>query len=520
MQGPSRSIGRFWPSLIALACLVSALTVLRATSRGVGLSPDSLEYLAASVSAATGDGLTSFGWDATPTAMTHYPPGYPLLLAAATRVGWPVQRVVRYSNVVLFTLTIVLVAVISRRITPEPPWAAPIAACGCAIAFDLVVVHSMAWSEPLYLTLTVGGLLALSVAVARSSMRLLVLAGAAAGAAAVVRYVGVANIAVTATAVVLWWPARGWKRIRVAGAIFVLATLPLLTAFVLGAGASSAPVANRQLVWHPIGLADLRLAAAVVGKWVTPLTDANYVSVVWLAALAVLVGVVVTRRARQRPRATEWSVQGRILTRVLLLYAATYMAVLVMSMSLVDAQTLFEPRLLVPLLVVVIVLAIAWLARQTRSGGFVRVATGAILALLLGANMMRLLPWLREAHRHGLALRRLDPSAEALVDATRRLPTSARVYSNDPYLVRVQTKHMAAGLPRERNPNSLLPNSRHAEQVQAICDSAVSRPTFLVMFDLPTNGDSTAQATTAARSGDVARLMGGAIIRVRPGCAS
>lgn len=491
-----------------------------ATSRGIGLSPDSLQYLAASESVAAGDGLTTFGWDGTPTAMTHYPPGYPLLLGAATRVGWPAQRFARYSNIVLFALTIVLVAVITRRITPEPPWAAPIAACGCAVAFDLVVIHSMAWSEPLYLTLTLGGILAVSAAIERHSIKLLVLAGAIAAAAAVVRFVGVANIGVSAIAVLFWWPAPASKRIRVAGAVAVLATLPLLAALALGSAASGAPVANRQLVWHPIGLADLRLGAAVAGKWVTPLSDATYFSAVWLAALAVLVGVVVILRTRQRTRVTEWSVQGRILTRVLLLYAATYLAVLVLSMSLVDAQTLFEPRLVVPMLAVVIVLAVAWLARQTLSGGFVRLAAAAILALLLGANMARLLPWLREAYRHGLALRRLDASGEALVDATRHLPASAHVYSNDPYFVRVQAKRMTAGLPRERDPNSLLPNSRHTEQVQTICDSAATHPTFLVIFDSPMSGDSTAQANRAARSGEVTRLAGGAIIRVRPGCAS
>lgn len=511
-------MGRSRQLLVALTCVVSAFIVLRATTRGVGLSPDSLQYLAAAESAASGHGLTTRAWDGAPQALTHYPPGYPLFLAAGIRLGASPESFARYANVALLVFTLILVTVLAQRLVPDPPWAAPAAAIACGFAHDFLVIHSMAWSEPLYLTLTVAGIVALSEAVERQSATWLVLSALAAAAAALVRYVGVANVALVALVTLCWWPVSAWKRIRLAGAVSLVAALPLFGILVFGARRGSAGIANRKLVWHPIGFEDVRIAAGVMGKWITPLSDATFLSVVWLAALGLFVAIMLTRRAR-RVVLSDLRPASRRLAGILVLYAASYVTVLVLAMTLVDAQTTFEPRMLSPLLAVAIILGVAWLARQTRAGGFVRFATAAILGLVIGANVLRFFPWQREARRYGLALRRLDREGEALVIATRQLPAAAQIYSNDPYFLRVQTSRTAAGIPRELDPNSLLPNAQHAKQVRDICDSAARRPTFIVLFDRPMSGDSTARALAAEKSGDVDRVEGGAIIRVRPRCA-
>lgn len=503
-----------------LACLASALFVLGATSRGIGLSPDSLQYLAASESAASGDGLITVGWEGVPTPLTHFPPGYPLLLAGATRAGMRPQQFARWSNVALFALTIVFAAVLARRMAPEALWAAPIAACATAVAHDLVVAHSMAWTEPLYLTLSLGGVLALGTAFDRRSALLLAVAVAAAAAAALTRYVGVANIGMVAITVLRWWPASRWRRLIISGGVSAIAATPLFLALTLQAGAGDGAIANRRFVWHPVEGADLRVAASVATKWVTPLSDATYVTAVWSAVLVVLLVFVLTLRSRRTQSAIESSESSRRQGLILLLFGAMYVTVVVLSMSLVDAQTTLEARLLVPVLVVVIIVGAVSFARMAARGGSIRLVTCAMLALILGANLMRMLPWLREARRHGLALKRIDTPARALVLATRRLPASAQLYSNDPYFLRVQAERAVLGVPRARDPNSLLPHAAHAQQVQAICESATARPTFLVLFDAPVSSDSTARADVAASSGEVERMPGGALIRVRPGCRS
>lgn len=504
--------------LIAAACLISTCLVLVATWHGVGLSPDSLQYLAATKSALAGQGFTTIGWDGVRTPLTHYPPGYPMLLSAGAWLGMSLESAARFSNVALFAATLVLIALIVRRIAPQPPWAAPIAVFAAAFTHDLVVAHSMAWSEPLYLTLTFGGFLALAMAIDRRSLPLLIAAAVAAAVSSIVRYVGVANIAVVGLVTLLWWRSGRWMRIGTPLLLSLFMVLPLLTTILLGAqGSGGGGVANRRFVWHPLDMMDVRIAASVVGKWMTPLDDAGFLSVAWLVALAALLGMLLVLRTRQATP-SDLPREGKTLTLILSLYALVYMAVVALSMTVVDAQTTFEPRMLVPVLVVAIVVSITWLARQSRRGIFVRLAGAGIIALVLSANALRWLPWLRDAQRYGLALRRVDSEGLAIVDSARHFPRTAQVYSNDPYYLRVHTQHVAAGLPRAMDPNSLLPNAHHSEQVQEICETAETRPTFVVLFDDPMSGDSTARADAAMRSGIVTRLAAGSIVRVRAGC--
>lgn len=206
-----------------------------------------------------------------------------------------------------------------------------------------------------------------------------------------------------------------------------------------------------------------------------------------------------------------------MLTRFLLLYAATYVAVFAAAMLLVDAQTVPEPRLLTPLSVAVI-LGVTWLG-QPSSAPNVRLVRSAVLASILVAQLGRLRPWMAAASSQGLGLRRVVDE-EPMVQAVRSLPTSASVYSNRPYFMRFQTPRMVAGLPRARDPNTALPNQRHAQQLQRICDSAATRPTYIAVFDLDATEDSTAQGRRVMHAGDVQRLPGARLIRVRPGCAT
>jgi hypothetical protein len=506
-------------ALVVTACLISASLVWVATRQGVGLSPDSLQYLEASESVVAGQGLTTIGWDGQRIPLTHYPPAYPLLLSAGSWLGLSFETTARVSNVVLFAATLVLIGLIVRRIAPHPSWAAPAAVFVAALTHDLVVVHSMAWSEPLYLTLTLGGLFALALALDRHSLPLLILAAAAAAAASVVRYVGVANIGVVGLVTLLWWRSNKWMRLGTPAMLSLVMVLPLLTTLLLGARGNGGAVANRRFGWHPLEWMDVEIAASVVGHWITPLDDAGLLSVAWLFAISVLALSMLYLRTRQAAP-SDLSPQGKSLTRILLLYAVLYIAVVALSMTVVDAQTTFEPRMLVPVLAVAIIVTVTWLARQSRRGEFVRLAAAAIIALVVSANTLRWIPWLRDAQRYGLGLRRVDSRGLDLVHSARHLPPTAQVYSNDPYYLRVHTPYVAAGLPRQLDPNSLLPNARHDEQVQEICEMAATRPTYVVLFDDPMSGDSTARADAATQSGAVTRLSAGSIVRVRAGCGS
>jgi hypothetical protein len=506
--------------------MIGAAFVLGATTRGVGLTPDSTQYLAAANSATQGRGLVTFAWDGEPIRLTHFPPGYPLVLAAGARTGLPPASFARWFNAALFAATIVFAALMTRRLAPGSFWAPLAVASIIAVANDLVVAHSMVWTEPLYLTLTLIGLLTLAVAIERRSVALLGVAAALSGCSAIVRYVGVANVAVVSLAALLWWPSSRWRRVWAAGATAVIAAIPLVV-LTLSVGGSEAATGSRQIAWHPIDTVDLRSLASVVVKWVTPLSDAALLTLVWLIGIAVLAGGVIVWRTRAaRSKAKVQTAAPSVLARILLLYVGVYGVVLTLSMSLADAQTEFDSRLLAPILAVAVILAVVWLSWPRSQSRGVRLATAALFVLVLGAELSRLVSWTRTARSEGIGLRRVDGPDSAMVAATSRLPETARVYSNRPYFLRVQTSRMVPGLPRERNPNSLLPNPRYAQQLRAMCDTAALRETYVVWFPEDESEDASANRYPMVGVGEVASLPRGTnggvspgrVLKVGPGC--
>jgi len=514
-------------AILALACVVGAAFVLGATTRGVGLTPDSTQYLAVANSATQGHGLVTFAWDAEPMRLTHFPPGYPLVLAAAARTGWSPAGFARWFNAALFAVTIVLAALMTRRLAPGSFWAPLAVAALIAVANDLVEAHSMVWTEPLYLTLTLVGLLTLAVAIERQSIALLGVAAGLAGCSAIMRYIGVANMVVVSLAALLWWPASWWRRVWTAAAMSLVAAIPLAV-LTLSGGGTDAATGSRQIAWHPIDTVDLRSLASVVVKWVTPWSDATFLTLVWLVVVAVLAGsLFVLRRRAARSQATA-ATASPVLARTLFLYVAVYGVVLSLAMSLADAQTELDARLLAPIQPIVVMLGVAWLTWPRSPGRGVRLATAALFALVFGAELSRVVSWTRTARSEGIGLRRLAGHDSAIVAATSRLPASALVYSNRPYFLRVQTSRMVPGLPRQRDPNSLLPNPRYAEQLRAMCDTAALRETYVVWFPEDESEDASANRYPTVGVGEVTSLPGwrgqggggegGRVLKVGPGC--
>jgi hypothetical protein len=274
---------------------------------------------------------------------------------------------------------------------------------------------------------------------------------------------------------------------------------------------------NRQLGWHPPGPADVRMFVSVVAKWVSPLNDAGILTAVWVLGIAVLLAVVVVARLRS-PRPAVGTRRSAYV-RVMLIYTAVYLAVLLLSMTIADAQTELDFRLLLPMLAMSIILGVVWLEEASEGDQRVRLVARALVALVVVAGLARIVPWAADARSEGLGLRRAAAADSQMVAAAAQLPADARVYSNRPYFLRVQTGRMVHGLPRQRDPNSLLPNTRYDDESRAICNSAAARETYVVLFPVSVSEDPTANGPLPALNGESAAGESSQLIKVRPGCS-
>ncbi len=227
MQSPRR----LTVLIVAIAALSTAWILLR-TWYGARLTSDAAAYLSGAENLASGNGLVDFEGD----ELTWFPPGYPIVLAGFEIAGIGAAEASRWLNAVLFGLTVGIAGLWLKTVCRSSAVVlAGVAAIACSPTLHVNAVSPH--SEPLYLLLTTGSLIAVSeflnrqpAGTGRRALRLLATAGLLAGLSFAVRYVGLVAIASSSLLILSWRPARTFLRIRLqAAALFgVAAALPVV----------------------------------------------------------------------------------------------------------------------------------------------------------------------------------------------------------------------------------------------------------------------------------------------------
>lgn len=448
-----------WPALLALA-LFAAAAAWFGTPWGLGLSPDSVAYLSGARDLAQHGDLAKLP--------AHWPPGYPLLLAAAAKVCADITLGARLLHAVLFALNALLLAALARHATRH-------AALACVLTFLLLLQppllqpHLVLWSEPAFLALVFADLLLLLHWAHQPPTAARVAAlGAVAGLALLQRYAGAYLIALNVLAWLLSYaPGEWWRRLRAAAACALVAGLPLLAW--LGWRSTHAGAAEvRTLAWHPAGLSALRAMGTTLAGWFgLPATAA------W-PALAALLGLCAYAWWRRPPLATRHR-----LARLLSLGAVCYLGILWLSASLFDANIPFDSRVLLPLLPTAALLMVGAARPVIERPASLLPAVGVVAALALAAgDGVRL--WLTSRHDGlGLASRPLQQMPVLRVLAG--FPRTWHVASNGPELFVVHLDRRAQMLPYGLDLKTQRHNPDFGRQMDAMAASADAIVLFRVM---------------------------------------
>ena len=191
-----------------LAVLAMAAIVMSIEPFPVGVFQDDGVYTVLAKSLATGQGYRYLHLPEAPNA-THFPPVYPLFLAGLWKLvpSFPANvTLFKFANAGFIGLTAVLAWVFARRWLRMGQWAAAISVAGFTACAPVVLLSVMVMSEPLFLAALFPVLMAGERAARSGSRRDALIAGAAGGALALVRTLGI--VVIPATALVLAWRRR------------------------------------------------------------------------------------------------------------------------------------------------------------------------------------------------------------------------------------------------------------------------------------------------------------------------
>ncbi|UCG43121.1 MAG: hypothetical protein JSU73_00460, partial [candidate division WOR-3 bacterium] len=333
--------------------LAAVVLVFFNTSRyGIGLTPDSANYVSAARSLLAGRGFLCF--DGMPFA--SWPPLFPAILALPGMGGMDLFVGARILNAVAFG-AIAFLSVRLFRTALRSGFLVIVGAVFVVSSSALQSVSSMLLSEAVFCLLAVLFIAATAKLLEARTEKLLALCCVLAALLCLQRYVGLAIVFAGALSLLAWLRGSSISRRMVrAGTLVGAAVLPLAVWMTRNYLVTSTVTGERSPAAQTV-LQKLVMALVIIGDWFYPRVTAGWLAWSLFGFFAVaLVGLVAAAllRARRGPLSSAMAVR----------VSAVVLVVLVLTLAAASSIVAFDevsPRLLAPVYVPTIILVLCGL---------------------------------------------------------------------------------------------------------------------------------------------------------------
>jgi hypothetical protein len=459
-------------ALLATPALISALLVLWATATlGPGTEGDTSDYICAAQTFVERGALYDCGgtWP-----LIHFPPLYPGMLAVGIRSGLAPLSVARYIAAGSCAVSLLMAGAILEAMTSS---------LLLALVGEILLMWAAGVSTVFLYALTEApfdGFLLLFVwclwrAIEDDGVKWIVAAGAAAAAAALTRYVGVALLITGSSALLCLSARRLNERIHRAAWFIAVGLTPVAGWFIRNHFQTHS--IGRPVVWHPPGGSYFFATGGMVARWFFPTlsSERGY----WFGGivLVIIVALLIAIELRSTNR-LEW-----LMANVILAYGA----ILMLSRVLMDVTVFINQRMLAPIAVLALLLALRaiWFLVAGRGVGAHRlvVAFGLSLATLtLVVNSGSAPAVFYQSRVGGLGFTRRTFSDSEMIRWTRQLAADTPIYSDSPEPIILFAGHLADTLPVLRDPRTGAPSSRYPGELAAMQKRLRDRPGAIAYF--------------------------------------
>lgn len=483
-------------SLLALGliALTGMFLIIRSTPEGLGLSDDSIAYIAGARSMVAGDGYRE-AWLASNQPVTHFPPAFSSVLAFFGLFGIDPLRGARWVNAFLFGANATLLGILGWRMTPSLTAGLVLAAL-FVTSSEMFQVHAVTMSEPLFIFLSLLSFWMFDLYFEREHhWWWLAACGVLAGMAYLTRYAGLALVATFLVA--LFILHKSWRDRLKSAAIFLAGVLPWALGWSLRNRLVAESATNRAFAWHPLTSENIGPGLRVFSEFFIPIEpwrreivrqSGIVETLIALSLGVVLAWVIVTAwKYLSRPQQAEGGKEVReVISFTTGLYIFAYLASIIASMLMFDAATKFKLRILAPVLVSMFVLLVAfgiWLRNRRRP--LVVVLTILVLSISVYKQTITVDNW----GKSGLGYASFQWYDSKAMDYLKELPESVMIYTNEPGAVYLYTGRGCYVLPDRFDAVSALVRTDFDQGLASMQGNIHSGKAVLALFD---NGDNVA----------------------------
>jgi 4-amino-4-deoxy-L-arabinose transferase-like glycosyltransferase len=315
--------------LVGLFGILAFLLMLWITPYGEGIGPDSITYLGGAKSILSGTGYSLNG-----IPITHFPPLYSLFLAATNAFTNNLIQAARILNAMLFGINVGLI-IIAVYLTAGRNFLTSTLAGFFFLSSSLFWgVHAEAWSEALFIALTLACSILLFLYTNRPKLATMIAASLTLGLAILTRYLGGAFLPAILIIVFFTGEDRHFlRRFRDDVICFVFSSGPLAF-FIVRNLIVTGSATDRNFALHPMTVFEyIRGFKNIVFNFFEPIALPIWLVIPVFVLMAVFAIAVIIKIIKQHSRGIGWRRMGIVMPVFCALLFANYSIFLFISID-------------------------------------------------------------------------------------------------------------------------------------------------------------------------------------------
>lgn len=515
---------RRWFLLLALVLigLAGSRALLLSTPYGLGLINDTAAYVDGANNLIKGLGYVRTAGSGSYKAFTNYPPLFSISLLPLQWFGLDVFQSGRFLIAALFGMDALLVGLLVYRISHSILFSL-MGAVLLAYSDTFLEVYANLLSEPLFITLLLLAFFTFLLYWEQCRRLWLVITGLVLDIACLTRYVGISAVASFAIVLVLLqtnWrylltgrpgsPFRGlisWRRLLskeasfplMDSAVFLVSSLLFIMIWMVYTYFVTGSLGNRSVVWHPLdfsvllegmkGNLDWLVSRKLAITWPVITSFFHVLSLLLIPGLIVFLIEELGRRFRAGATTFSGEVESGAAFN-LAFYIIFYILFLIVSISLFDASTPMNIRILSPALILLIVLfssGLAWLFRfanrlnATPAWGL-RLVVAFICIGVVYSGIKDGSIAINNLRQDGLGFAQRSLAGSKTIQYVRNL-SPVNIFTNKPAVIFLLTGKYSTIIPTEIDPVNNQPSPEFDSEVQTLREDVSTGQAILILFD-------------------------------------
>lgn len=473
-------------SLLLLSCL-GILTVLYAVPHGTGGVWDSVAYIGTARNLASGSGFFVPAF-LPPWPFTHWPPLYPMMLAAPANFGIDPTMSAKWIDGFFLSCSIFLTGFIAWAYCGRSYALGFLSALAIASSPQMIEIHSQVLSEAPFISMVLASVALLMSYTGSGKTKHLIGLAIALSAASLTRYAGIFFLSAACIIIVLNWQSvkRNGIPFGRVGLALSIVLLPLgfwIVHNILNAGNV---VGTRKFVFHLLGSQHIKDLFGNFSLWFAPRAVApslrGLLLFVFLAAIAAAAFATLPRPLRRGKTAPP---RAALLAEVCLVFDFVYLVFLSLTICFLDASTPFDTRLLLPMFPITVLLLASCLAAAGQKYGrqsFMYRTVIAVGSLIVIFNSVRSVAQARNIRENGVGFQTAQWQDDEVIGFVRDLPNSTVLYADNPLLVYFATGRASRLLPEKYSISSTLASTEYSSQVGQLLEFERHGKVDIVLF--------------------------------------